>query len=157
VNRDLVILAANALYELPSPQHQERCVRLAWLALRRGGYLYVDNNDYKGDWDRIPYPNKRIIFSGEGLDGTFGEWSMESLAFDPERDILHMKRTWTTRTPEGAERNHEYLCSKHPVTAREVQGWLETHGFQIVHVFGDRQGTPYTQETDRAIFWASKP
>jgi ribosomal protein S18 acetylase RimI-like enzyme len=46
---------------------------------------------------------------------------------------------------------------KHPVSAKEVEGWLRKHGFEILRVSGDRQGNPHTAESGRAIFWARKP
>jgi hypothetical protein len=50
----------------------------------------------------------------------------------------------------------EYVQQKHPVSAGEVQAWLEKYGFMIEQVFGDWNGNPYTPESDRAIFWARK-
>ena len=67
-----------------------------------------------------------------------------------------MKRTWFTRACDGAERRVEYLGRKHPVSGREVTGWLSKYGFEILQVYGDRQGNPYTENSDRAIFWARK-
>lgn len=153
---DLVILGANAFYELPSAETQERCIRFAREALAPGGLLFVDNNDYKGDWSKGPFGEKRVIFEGKGADGTFGLWTLEGLRFDQERAVLHLKRSWFTRAPDGTESCVEYLGRKHPVSGREVEGWLKKHGFQILRVFGDRQGNAYTQDSDRAIFWARK-
>ena len=36
----------------------------------------------------------------------------------------------------------------------EMQGWLESHGFEILELWGDRKKAPYTDESPRAIFWA---
>jgi hypothetical protein len=153
---NLVIIGANAFYELPAAEMQERCIRLAWEALVPGGWLFVDNNDYEGDWGKGPFGEERVIFEGMGTDGTFGRTTMASLGFDEEQGVLHMKRTWFTRDPDGTERMVEYLGRKHPVSAKEVEGWLRKHGFEILQVFGDRQGNPYTEKSDRAIFWAHK-
>ena len=38
----------------------------------------------------------------------------------------------------------------------EVQGWLEKHGFEVEAIYGDRDGSPYTESSGRAIFWARK-
>jgi len=153
---DLVIMGANAFYELPWPEMQERCIQFAHEALLPGGRLFVDNDDYKGDWGKGPFGEKRVIFKGEGADGSFGCSTMEGLRFDEEQSILYMKRTWFIRTPDGVENCVEYLCSKHPVGAEEVEGWLDKYGFQILKMFGDRHGNPYTSESARAIFWAKK-
>jgi len=154
---NLVILGANAFFELPSAEMQERCIRFAREVLVPGGWLLVDNNDYKGDWVGDPSGDERVVFEGSGGDGTHGRWSVVGVGFDKEHDVLHMKRTWLTRAPDGTETCTEYLCSKHPVTAREVEGWLKKHGFEILQVFGDRHGNPHTEESGRAIFWARRP
>lgn len=153
---DLVIMAANAFYELPSAEMQERCIRFAREALVLDGRLFVDNNDYKGDWSEGPFGKERVVFEGRGIDGTFGRSTMEGIRFDEEQGILYMKRTWFTRTPDGIENYSEYFCRKHPVSAKEVEGWLNNYSFQILQTFGDRKGSPYTKESGRAIFWAKK-
>jgi predicted O-methyltransferase YrrM len=153
---DLVIMGANAFYELPSAETQERCIRFAQEALRLGGRLFIDNADYKGDWDKEPVGKEQVIFEGTGADGTFGCLTLEHLRFDVPKEILHMRRTWFTRTPGGTEKYIQYLTRKHPANSREVEGWLTKHKFQILQIFGDRQGNPYKTESERAIFWAEK-
>ena len=39
----------------------------------------------------------------------------------------------------------------------EVRDWLIECGFEIAELFGARDGTPFTPDSDRAIFWARKP
>ena len=41
---DVVVLGANCLYELATPQQQERCIARASEALREGGHLFLDSN-----------------------------------------------------------------------------------------------------------------
>ncbi|MBU0493990.1 MAG: class I SAM-dependent methyltransferase [Chloroflexi bacterium] len=153
---DLVILGGNAFYELPSAEAQERCIRLAHEALAPGGHLFVDNNDYKGDWGRLAFGKEHVVLEGTGADGTYGRYALTSLRFDEDFGVLHLKRTWLTRTPAGVEQTIEYVGRKHPVSAGEVEGWLRAHGFSVVQMFGDRQGNPYTPPSERAIFWARK-
>jgi len=153
---DLVIMGGNAFYELPSAETQERCIRFARGALVVGGRLYLDNNDYKGDWVEGPFGKELVIFEGTGKDGTLGRWTVEWVKFDGGRRVLNLKRTWYTRKPDGVENRVEYLGRKHPVTADEVEGWLKNNGFRVLEVFGDRQGNPYTGKCARAIFWAEK-
>ncbi len=154
---DLVIMGANAFYELPSAEMQEQCIQFAWEALSPGGRLFIDNNDYKGKWGKGPFGKERIIFEGKGVDGNFGRSTMEWLRFDEKQGVLHIKRIWYTRNTDGVENSIEYVGKKHPVSAREVKGWLKKYGFHVLQVFGDRQGNSYTVESDRAIFWARKP
>jgi SAM-dependent methyltransferase len=153
---DLVIIGGNALYELPDPEMQKRCIRFARQALVRGGRVFIDNNDYKGNWGEGPFGSKRMIFEGYGQDGSFGRWCMDGLRFDAEEQALYMKRTWYKRSLDGTEKTSEYIARKHPVSAQEIKGWLKKYGFEILDLFGDRQGNPYTTRSDRAIFWARK-
>ena len=157
IGYDLVILGANAFYELPSAKLQERCIRYAYDALARGGHLFVDNDDYKGDWADGPFGRVSVVFEGTGFDGTFGRFCREAVKFDADESVLHMKRSWLTRDSRGSERLIEYLAKKRPVCAAEVKGWLAKYGFKIRDVFGDRAGTAYTDDSGRAIFWAQKP
>jgi predicted O-methyltransferase YrrM len=154
---DLVVIGANAFCELPAAEMQELCITLAWEALAPGGWLFVDNNDYKDDWGEGPFGQKRVIFEGMGIDGTYGRAMMTPLGFDEEQRVLHIRRTWFTRTPDGTQHTVEYLGHKHPVSAKDVETWLGRHGFEILQVFGDRQGNPYTEKSDRAIFWVRRP
>jgi len=153
---DLVIFGGNAFYELPAAETQEKCIRLAREALVLGGRIFVDNNDYKGDWGTGPFGKERVVFEGEGADGTWGRYSMESLRFDEEQHVLDMKRTRMTRLPDGTGTRREYLGKKHPVSYQEIRTWLEKYGFEILELFGDRQGNSYTEASGRAIFWAEK-
>jgi len=153
---DLVIMSDNAFYELPSARMQERCIQFAREALLSGGRLFLDNDDYKGDWSRGPFGKEGTIFDGEGADGTFGRSTVDSLRFDEEDGILYMKHTWFTRSSHGAESYIEYLSSTHPASAKEIEDWLKKYGFHILQMFGDRQGNPYTEESNHAIFWARK-
>ena len=153
---DLVALGSNALYELPQPEMQRRLIERAYQALGPGGRLFIDNDDYKGDWGSGPFGVERTVFEGTGADGRYGRWTMESLRFDENRGVLNMKRRWRTRTATGEESHSEYHGSKHPVTADEIREWLDAHGFLTLEAFGDRSGNPYTSDSQRAIFWAQK-
>ncbi len=107
---DLVILGANAFYELPSAQVQEDCVRLASEALRPNGLIFIDNNDYGGGWGKSELGQTRVVFEGFGADRTFGRYLMKSVGFDEADEILFMERTSLKRTPNGKETREEYIC-----------------------------------------------
>ena len=62
---------------------------------------------------------------------------------------------WMEAT-DGSESVNEYACRKHPVSADEILGWLDTYKFEILNIFGDRNGTLYMPESEQAIFWAKK-
>ncbi len=156
---DLVILGGNCFYELATPQEQEQCIRLAAAALKPGGRLYVDNDHMEGDldpaWQDIGTP-KKIGVQGTCADGSRVDSFMETIWFDAPRRLVRFRRRTEIITPDGQKVVREYLQQKHPVSTGEVYAWLEQSGFAIEHLFGDRQGTPYTAHPERAIFWAVK-
>lgn len=153
---DLIIIGANALYELPSVDMQEDVIRYSYEALNSGGYLFIDNDDYKGNWAGTEIGKQRIIFEGNGKDGSYGRFTVEGLMVDEENNTFHMKRTWFSRESDGAEMYTEYLSSKHPVTEKEVEEWLGKYNFRVIEKYGDRRGNPFTKDSERAIFWAKK-
>ncbi len=156
---DLVILGGNCFYELATPQEQEQCIRLAAAALKQGGWLYVDNDHMEGDldpaWQDTGMP-KKIGIHGTCADGSRVDSFMETIWFDAPRRLIRFRR-WTEISAPGSEKVvREYIQQKHPVSTGEVRAWLEQSGFAIENLFGDRQGTPYTDHAKRAIFWAVK-
>ena len=153
---DLVLLACNCFYELPSAELQEECIRKASQALKKGGHVYVDNNNYMGGWDDGPFGKELTILAGEDRQGTYGRSSMKHVSFDKKTNVLTIRRKWYVREPDGEESETEYTTLKHPVTGAEVESWLNAHNFEILQKFGDRKGGPYTDTSDRAIFWAKK-
>jgi SAM-dependent methyltransferase len=153
---DLVVLTCNCFYELPSAEMQEECIRMASESLKKGGHVYVDNNNYMGGWDDGPFGKELTILSGEDIDGTYGRSSMQHVSFDKRNNVLTIRRKWYVRGPNGEESEREYVTLKHPVTGAEVESWLNAHNFEILQKFGDRKGGPYTDQSDRAIFWARK-
>jgi SAM-dependent methyltransferase len=155
---DLVVLGCNCFYELATPQEQEGCIASAAASLRPGGYVYVDNNHMEGDLDeswREPGDNRRGL-CGTCTDGTRVESTMETVWYDaPQRLVKFRLRTRVT-LPDGQVVEREYVQQKHPPSTGEVQGWLEAHGFEVEHLYGDRAGNPYTEDSRRAIFWVRK-
>lgn len=153
---DLVILGANCLYELATAEAQKDCINHAFNSLKTGGAVFIDNQNYQGGWENLPFGKERITFEGFGADGTCGRFSCMDLSFDPATRQLSMKRIKTTKT-NGQDVREEYFAKKRPVIGDEVRNWLEECGLLIVESYGDRDGAPLTQQSDRAIFLAIKP
>ena len=153
---DVVIIGCNALYELTTPQMQETCIMRAFDALKPGGKLFIDNNN----WQTLLEPEvgrKWIALQGTTADSTFCRQSAETVSVEVEQGLMHIKRTWYTRTVDGAESTEEYMGSKRPVSGEEVEGWLKRASFAILQSYGDTIGNPFTPVSSRAIFWAQKP
>jgi hypothetical protein len=127
---DLVILGGNCFYELATPQEQEGCIA----SLKPGGYVYVDNSHMEGDLDESW---RKLGDNHRGLSGTCADGTRVTL-------------------PDGQVIEREHVQQKHPPSTGEVRGWLEAHGFEIEHLYGDRMGSPYAEGSKRAIVWARK-
>lgn len=155
---DLVILGGNCFYELATPQEQEGCIASAAASLKPGGYVYVDNNHMEGDLDELwrkPGDNHKGL-SGTCVDGTRVESTMETIWYDAPRRLVKFRRRTRVTLPDGQVIEREHVQQKHPPSTGEVQGWLEAHGLEIEHLYGDRVGNPYAESSKRAIFWARK-
>ncbi len=155
---DLVILGGNCFYELATPQEQERCITSTVASLNAGGYVFVDNNHMEGDLDESWQKSgvRQFFPTGTCADGTYVESTLETVWYDVPRRLAKFRRCTKVTLADGSIVEKEYVQQKHPVSAIEVQAWLETHGFTIELTFGDRAGNPYTETSERAIFWARK-
>ncbi|HUU43943.1 MAG TPA: class I SAM-dependent methyltransferase, partial [Planctomycetota bacterium] len=156
---DLVLLGGNCFYELASAAEQESCVARASAALKPGGCVYVDNNHMEGtldaDW-RTPGVRHGRFPTGTCADGTRVEGTTETVWFDAAMRLCRYRRTVTISHPDGRTVKHEYVQENHPPSAGEVRTWLESHGFVIAGLFGDRAGSPYDDASPRAVFFAVK-
>lgn len=155
---DLVILGGNCFYELATPQEQEGCIASAAASLEPGGYVYVDNNHMEGDLDESwrESGESQGFPTGICADGTRIESTSETIWYDAPQRLVRFRRRTRVTLLDGQVVEREYVQQKHPPSAGEVQGWLEAHGFEIEHLYGDRAGNPYTESSKRAIFWARK-
>jgi hypothetical protein len=153
---DVIIMGANALYELPSAKAQEKCIKVASKALVSGGNLFIDNDDQKKPLTKENVGESWIAFKGKGNDGTYGEMTAKIIDVDVEEQIQYIERRWYKKSPDGTENLTKYMARKHPVSSFEVEAWLNKYSFKILCELGDRQGTPYTKDSERAIFWTQK-
>ena len=156
---DVVVLGANCFYELATAGEQEHCVRAASSALKQAGHLYLDNNHMEGDLDpgwRRPGVNEGVFPTGVCADGTQVIGTSETIWHDAARRMVRFRRTVIIRTPDGNTQNREWIQQKRPPSTEEVRGWLTKYGFVIQELWGDRQRSPYTDGSGRAIFWAMK-
>jgi cyclopropane fatty-acyl-phospholipid synthase-like methyltransferase len=153
---NLVILGGNCLYELATSEEQETCIRKAQKSLKPGGYIYLDNDHMEGDLD--PHwrgPKKGKAFpTGVCADGTKVEGSTEVIWHDIKNRLVRYLRTVIITAPDGKIRKTEWHEQCHAPSTGEMKGWLEKYGFKIEKLWGDRKKSPYTDQSERAIFWA---
>ena len=157
-NYDLVILGGNCFYELATPEEQEKCIISAAASLKSDGYVYVDNDHMEAELDSSWQKSgaSRAFPTGKCSDGTDIESWWEAIWSDVSNRLIKFHRTTKVTFPDGNIIQKEYVQQKHPVSAGEVQEWLEANGFTIEQIYGDRAATPYVETSDRAIFWAVK-
>jgi SAM-dependent methyltransferase len=153
---DLAVLGANCFYELATAAEQEHCIRSAACSLRKTGYVFVDNDHMEGILDES-WRDTGIV--SRSLEGTASfvskvQTTRETVWFEAEQRLARFRRRVTVTKPNGEILEEEFIQQKHPVSAAEVSEWLRKYGFTIEKQLGDRQGLPYTQESERAIFWA---
>lgn len=155
---DLAIFGGNCLYELATPQKQEKCIISAAASLNSSGHVFVDNNHMEGDLDKSWQKSgvSQGFPTGTCADGTCIESTRETIWYDAPRRLVRFRRCIKVALPDGSIIKKEYVQQKHPVSTAEVQTWLEVHGFAIERMFGDRAGNPYTETSKREIFWARK-
>jgi len=157
---DLVILGGNCLYELAAPEEQQQVIGKAYAALKRGGLLFVDNDNMEGllpaSWCDIGV-EKESFPTGECPHGVKIRGYTQTLWVDRQRRLWKARRRIELIYPDGETEELSWVQQKHPVSADEVQAWLEAYGFQIVGVYagtGERKG--FTPGAKRATFLARK-
>ena len=156
---DVVVLGANCLYELATPQQQERCIARASESLCEGGHLFLDSNHMEGGldvaWQDMSGP-KPAFPSGICSDGTRIKGTRETIWFDVEKRLVRFRQTATVESPNGEVRSSEWIQQKHPPSTEEMCAWLTTHSFAVEHLWGDRNRSDYSSDSGRAVFWARK-
>ena len=145
---DVVFMGGNCLYELASPEEQERCLREAARALRVGGHLYLDNDCMEGDLDESwRRPGLRWRPSVRCADGTLLEFGSETIWYDAPRRLHRARRLTRATSPDGRVTEREFVIQKHPPSVAEVRGWLAARGFVIERA---------EESGDRAPYWARR-
>ena len=155
---DLVILGCNCFYELAIADEQEKCIVQAFQSLKPGGHLFLDNDHMEGDL-AASWQNVGVVepsFCGKCSDGTVVENTRETIWFDVPHRLARFRRRSKVTFPNGSAVEQEYIQQKHPDSKREIQDWLEKHGFAIDGIYGNHDGVPYTDASPRAIFWARR-
>ena len=155
---DLVVLGGNCLYELATIEEQEGCIRAAASALKRGGYLFLDNDHMEGElaqeWqDTTPRP---CFPSGVCADGVRLESTIQTIWSDVSARLVRFQRKTNIFFPNGEIIEQTYIQQKHPVSKNEITLWLEENGFSIEQLYGTRTRQPYINASPRAIFWSHK-
>lgn len=114
-------------------------------ALRSGGRLLIDfwNREHEVRAFQPTVVDKRD-------DGIL---EIEDWSFDPMAGRL----SWTNTVIFPDNRREAWAHSIRAFTVAEVKKMLETAGLTLLAVYGDLDGTPYTMDSESAIFVAGRP
>jgi hypothetical protein len=155
---DLIVLGGNCFFELAAPEEQERCIAYAAQSLHAGGHVYIDNDHMEGELDESwqDLGEVRRTMHGTCADGTQVECTLETIWYDVQRRLVRFRRQTIITSPAGERHVYESRQQKHPVSAVEVLEWLNRYRFVVEGMYGDRETKPYSEESERAIFWARK-
>jgi SAM-dependent methyltransferase len=156
---DTVLLAANIMINIVSAmdykQSQQLFLQKAYDCIRQGGHLYLDydNNTYHESFDD---PAVMVHFDGTDDLGTYGRYMAYDASYDDATQIY--KRTLKTEitAKDGTMQSFVRDNMKHFPKLVQVRDWLEQTGFVIERSYGDYNGSPLTDSSNRAIFWAKK-
>lgn len=155
---DLVILGANCFYELASPGEQEKCIALAAAALKPGGYLFLDNDHMEGEldteWRDLGVVSNNVDWRSPS--GVHVFTTSETVWYDSQLRLWRARRITYVAYPDGTFLTRDFVQQKHPVSVVEQQEWLAKHGFKIEGFFSGWNGTPYSDDSGRATFWARR-
>ena len=152
---DVVVVGSNSLFELAEQKAQEECLRLASAALKPGGHLFLDNNNWTSPLS-ASVGSSWTALEGTTADGTYCRQDAHTIGADESRGLLFIRRSWYARDAQGVEYREEYDTVKRPVSGVEVCNWLQDAGFTDAQAYGDFAGAPFSQHSERAIFWARK-
>jgi SAM-dependent methyltransferase len=155
---DVVVLGANCFFELATPKEQEYCIRAAAESLGQRGHVYIDNDHVeKGlppEW--LESGIKDAFPTGVCSDGTHVQGTIETIWHDVQERLVRFRRTTTITMPDGSVQIKEWIQQKHPSSKQEICKWLENAGFEVENLWGDQHRSPFSDESNRAVFWARK-
>ncbi len=157
---DIVLLVANFLSNIVSDmdytQAQELMIKKSAGALVSGGYILIDYayTFYPEKWFNNPNPN--VIWQGIDSEGNSGKMVLSNNTYEKETGIIKCIRSFELTLADGSKVVQEIPTEKHFASLEQVREWLIRAGFVIENEWGDYQGNPISENTNRAIIWARK-
>ncbi len=158
---DVVLLGGNCCYEVSSSDEQKALIHRAAACLRRGGHVFIDNDDHPSvelapGWRKPPGQPRRAFPSGTCQDGTRLEGSTETAWYDIHGRFTHYIRRLKVTHTDGSISHREWQETCHPIVLAEVLAAVKQAGLVVEQTFGDKQGNPYGPGSPRALVWACK-
>lgn len=157
---DVVLLAANFLFNIESDMDYEKAqefmIKKAADALLPGGHVLIDYGYTFHPENWFHNPNPKLIWQGTDSEGNFGKMILHHNTYDAETGIAKSIRRFEMTLADGSTLVEEIPSKKHFVTVQQVREWLERYGFAVENEWGDYNGNPISEHTNRAILWARK-
>lgn len=157
---DFIILGGNCLYELATPEDQKKVIEKAYNSLKLGGLVFIDNDNMEGlldeSWCNIGVEEK-VFPSGQCSHGVKMQGFAKTIWVDREKRLWRAQRRIEIEFPDGTKDKKTWVQQKHPVSAEEIEEWLNNCGFEVLEIYaGTEEKKKFTKGSKRATFLAKK-
>lgn len=157
---DIVILAANVLFNIVSDMDYEKAQELfiqkAADALIPGGSVYIDYQYFIHPEKIFGNPGETIIWEGTDCEGNCGKMALLDNRYDMDTGICTYIRRFELVLRNGKTVQKDVLSLKHFATLEQIHQWLSHAGFTVEQEYGDYNRNPIGESTNRAIIFARK-
>lgn len=160
---DVVVLAGNVMMNIETDgdykSAQKMFIKKASLALKSGGYIYLDfglHNDPESVFGQ-PDVNETVVFEGYDDRKVYGKYIIcTGGSYNKENQMCYGKRKIELLLPNGEKNIYEYDSNKHIPNILEVREWLRENNFLIELEYGNKNKDPISEKTHRATIYARK-
>lgn len=157
---DVVMLAANLLFniiaDIDYDKAQMLLIQKSSHALVTGGHIYIDYAYTLHPESWFSNTGENLIWQGIDSNGNTGKMTLLNSSFDPQTGLNQFIRRFELLLADGTEIKRDIPSTKHFVTLEQIHEWLEACGFIMEEEYGDYNGNPISEMTNRAIIWARK-
>lgn len=159
-NFDTVILAGNILInieaEIEYKDAQKLFIKKAYNCLRPNGHLYLDFSLFSSPENIFNCSETRTIFEGTDSSGNYGKFTISDSTYNEQNQISSFKRKFEITSKDNEKMEKERIAQKYIPKLLQVQEWLYEAGFKVISQYGDYDGSPISENTNKAIIWAEK-
>lgn len=157
---DVAVLAGNILINIISDMDYRETQRLfikkAAGCLKDKGHLYLDFNLFLHPEIFFGNTGERVVFEGTDDRGVYGRYIVFGGTYDPDTQICDGKNRTELTFLDGTQKIIFGISRKHIPTLADIHQWLDEFGFAIIAEYGDYSKNTISDNTGRAIIWATK-
>ncbi len=145
-----VYIASSTFEHCVTEEDQRKCLACVYEALENGGVLAFDVSQSSRSVESSWWIDRRESGKGEEVVRTIFS------RLDPQTRVVSVNLFFDVYR-KGVLRKRLYECGEAKVSSKEeLEGLLESVGFKVQHVYGDFDGSAYTDQSKRMIFVCSK-